>query len=106
MDGNQPNPEPFIHLPTKQQTERPARSEEEYKAKYTFDRVETTSTIWLGLTMTCARCHTHKYDRFSSGNTTVSTRCSTTSTSRSWTATSPIRSRLFNCQRSNRPSVR
>ena len=36
--------------------------EDEYKSKYTFDRVETTSTIWLGLTMTCARCHTHKYD--------------------------------------------
>jgi hypothetical protein len=36
--------------------------EEEYKAKYTFDRVETTATIWLGLTLTCARCHTHKYD--------------------------------------------
>jgi hypothetical protein len=36
--------------------------EEEYRSKYTFDRVETTSTIWLGLTMTCARCHTHKYD--------------------------------------------
>jgi len=35
---------------------------EEYQAKYTFDRVETTSTIWLGLTMTCCRCHTHKYD--------------------------------------------
>ncbi|HTG44024.1 MAG TPA: DUF1549 and DUF1553 domain-containing protein, partial [Verrucomicrobiae bacterium] len=35
---------------------------EEYQAKYTFDRVETASTIWLGLTMTCARCHTHKYD--------------------------------------------
>ena len=35
---------------------------EEYQAKYTFDRVETTSTIWMGLTMTCARCHTHKYD--------------------------------------------
>jgi hypothetical protein len=35
---------------------------EEYQTKYTFDRVETTSTIWLGLTMTCARCHTHKYD--------------------------------------------
>ncbi|HUR47446.1 MAG TPA: PSD1 and planctomycete cytochrome C domain-containing protein [Candidatus Saccharimonadales bacterium] len=35
---------------------------EEYQAKYTFDRVETTSTIWLGLTLTCARCHTHKYD--------------------------------------------
>ncbi len=38
---------------------------EEYQAKYTFDRVETTSTIWLGLTMTCARCHTHKYDPIS-----------------------------------------
>ncbi|MBC8001887.1 MAG: PSD1 domain-containing protein [Opitutaceae bacterium] len=35
---------------------------EEYQAKYTFDRTETTATIWLGLTMTCARCHTHKYD--------------------------------------------
>lgn len=35
---------------------------EEYQCKYTFDRTETTATIWLGLTMTCARCHTHKYD--------------------------------------------
>ncbi len=34
----------------------------EYQAKYTFDRVETTATIWMGLTLTCARCHTHKYD--------------------------------------------
>ena len=36
--------------------------EQEYQSKYTFDRVETTATIWMGLTMTCARCHTHKYD--------------------------------------------
>lgn len=36
--------------------------EEEYRAKYGFDRLETTSTMFLGLTMTCARCHTHKYD--------------------------------------------
>ena len=35
---------------------------DEYQSKYTFDRLETTSTIWMGLTMTCARCHTHKYD--------------------------------------------
>ena len=35
---------------------------EEYQAKYAFDRVETMSTTWLGLTMTCARCHSHKYD--------------------------------------------
>ena len=34
----------------------------EYQAKYTFDRTETTATIWMGLTWTCARCHTHKYD--------------------------------------------
>ena len=36
--------------------------EAEYQAKYTFDRLETTATIWMGLTLTCARCHTHKYD--------------------------------------------
>jgi mono/diheme cytochrome c family protein len=36
--------------------------EEEYAAKYAFDRVETTGTTWLGLTLVCARCHTHKYD--------------------------------------------
>ncbi|MCB1125465.1 MAG: PSD1 domain-containing protein [Verrucomicrobiae bacterium] len=36
--------------------------EEEYRAKYGFDRTETTATTWLGLTMLCARCHTHKYD--------------------------------------------
>jgi len=35
---------------------------DEYQAKYTFDRTETASTLWLGLTMSCARCHTHKYD--------------------------------------------
>jgi hypothetical protein len=38
---------------------------EEYAAEYVADRVETTSTVWLGVTMGCARCHDHKYDPFS-----------------------------------------
>lgn len=35
---------------------------EEYLNEYIVDRVEATSTTWLGMTMGCARCHTHKYD--------------------------------------------
>lgn len=38
--------------------------EEEFQAKNTFDRVETTATVFLGITLTCARCHDHKYDPF------------------------------------------
>ena len=36
--------------------------DEEYRTEYVMDRVVTTSTAWLGLTMICARCHNHKYD--------------------------------------------
>lgn len=36
--------------------------DEEYRTEYVVDRVVTTSTVWLGLTMTCGRCHDHKYD--------------------------------------------
>ena len=34
----------------------------EYRFYSTVDRVATTSTTWLGLTMMCAQCHTHKFD--------------------------------------------
>lgn len=36
--------------------------EEEFLARNTFDRVDTTSTVMLGLTVQCAKCHDHKYD--------------------------------------------
>ncbi|MCR9198808.1 MAG: PSD1 and planctomycete cytochrome C domain-containing protein [Planctomycetaceae bacterium] len=34
----------------------------EFQAKNNFDRTETLGTVLLGVSMTCARCHTHKYD--------------------------------------------
>jgi hypothetical protein len=35
---------------------------DEYQVEYVVDRVEATSSAFMGLTMGCARCHTHKYD--------------------------------------------
>lgn len=35
---------------------------DEYFVEQVVDRVETTSTVFLGLTLGCARCHNHKYD--------------------------------------------
>jgi len=35
---------------------------EEYHVEYVVDRVSTTSSAFLGLTMGCARCHDHKFD--------------------------------------------
>jgi hypothetical protein len=37
---------------------------EEYAVEYVADRVDTTSTVFLGTTFGCARCHNHKYDPF------------------------------------------
>jgi Protein of unknown function (DUF1553)/Protein of unknown function (DUF1549)/Concanavalin A-like lectin/glucanases superfamily/Planctomycete cytochrome C len=39
--------------------------QEEYRVEYVADRVHTVSTVFLGLSMQCARCHDHKFDPIS-----------------------------------------
>ena len=38
------------------------RDPEESRVDYVIDRVNTTGTVWLGLTLGCAQCHSHKFD--------------------------------------------
>ncbi len=35
---------------------------DQFRVEATIDRVNTTGQVWLGLTIGCAQCHTHKYD--------------------------------------------
>ncbi len=37
--------------------------QEQFRVEACMDRAETVGTVWLGLTVGCARCHTHKYDQ-------------------------------------------
>jgi Protein of unknown function (DUF1549)/Protein of unknown function (DUF1553)/Planctomycete cytochrome C len=36
--------------------------QEQFRIDSVFDRVATTGTVWLGLTIGCAQCHNHKFD--------------------------------------------
>ena len=36
--------------------------DEEFRVAAVKDRVDTTAQVWMGLTVGCAKCHTHKYD--------------------------------------------
>jgi hypothetical protein len=38
---------------------------EQYRIEAVVDRVNTTGAVWMGLTVGCAQCHTHKYDPIS-----------------------------------------
>ena len=38
------------------------RIAEENRVEYVFDMTETMGTLWMGLTLNCARCHDHKFD--------------------------------------------
>ena len=53
------------------------RIPEENRIEYVFDQTETTGTVWLGLTLTCSRCHDHKFDRSRGRITTRFRRTST-----------------------------
>ncbi len=47
-----------------QTTEEGGAQPKEYTAKYAADRVRNASVVWLGSTMGCAECHSHKFDPF------------------------------------------
>lgn len=47
-----------------QTTHEGGAQDKEYLAKYAADRVRNVSSVWLGATVGCAECHSHKYDPY------------------------------------------
>jgi hypothetical protein len=45
-----------------QHNEEGGIDKEQFRIESVFDRVGTTGTVWLGLTVGCAQCHDHKFD--------------------------------------------
>src|SRR5690606_20651661 len=37
-------------------------NDEEFRSAAVVDRANTTMAVWMGTSMACAQCHTHKYD--------------------------------------------
>lgn len=65
-----PNPTPMQILATAFHRQTLTNTEggvdkEQFRVEAVFDRTETTATVWLGLTVGCARCHNHKFDQIS-----------------------------------------
>lgn len=65
-----PNPSKFQHLATGFHRNTLINQEggvkpDQYRHEAIVDRVNTTGAVWLGLTVGCAQCHTHKYDPLS-----------------------------------------
>ncbi len=65
-----PNPTPMQRLATAFHRQTLTNTEggtdkEQFRVEACFDRTETTGAVWLGLTVGCARCHSHKYDAIS-----------------------------------------
>jgi hypothetical protein len=46
------------------QNDEGGTDDEEFRVAAVIDRVNTTMQVWMGTTMGCCQCHTHKYDPF------------------------------------------
>ncbi|TDU64607.1 cytochrome c [Prosthecobacter fusiformis] len=61
-----PTPEQIVATAFNRQTltnTEGGTDQEQFRIEACMDRTETVGAVWLGLTVGCARCHTHKYDQ-------------------------------------------